>query len=324
MNTKFSTIVRHPIKILRTKILCEYFKTKKYKSLVDKKLCHAVDLQWKYSYGHKFPWNNPRDLNEKITWLLAKTDTSLWSKYADKYNVRSFVESKGYGCNLTKCYGVWNNVEDIDFEALPDKFVIKCTHDCGSTYIVNKKTCNYTELKAKLTFHLERRFGYETCEPHYLKIKPQIIAEEYLEDVSSSDNSSSLIDYKFWCFNGHTDYVLICYDRHRESNGHVTSTRMVYDVIDWHPRKDMLSHDLQNQNFKPLCKPKNFEEMVSMAKDLSLGFPVVRIDLYNVNGKIYFGEMTFTSNCGRNTSYSEKALLQLGEKIDINNIKVIR
>lgn len=321
MNTKLSTFMRHPIRILRIKILSDFFRTKWYEKVVDKNLCRAVDLQWLCAYGHTFPWNNPQDLNEKITWLLAKTDTGLWSAYADKYGVRDYISQKGYGKNLTKCYGVWNSADDINFDSLPEMFVIKCTHDCGSTYIIDKKVCNYAELKKKLKCHLEKKFGYETCEPHYLKIKPQIVAEEYLDD---SNNSSSLIDYKFWCYNGHTDYVLVCYDRYREENGHVTSTRMVYDVNDWHPRKDMLSVDLQRQNFKPLPKPENFENMVSMAKDLSLGFPIVRVDLYNVNGKIYFGEMTFTSNCGRNTSYSNDALFSLGSQVDISNVKIIR
>lgn len=316
---------KHPIRITITKILSEFFKTQRYRNIVDHNPKRAIDLQWLCNYGKQFPWDNPRTLNEKIQWLQVYSDTSLWSKYSDKYEVRKFIQEKGYNDILVKCYGIWESVEDIDFDNLPDKFVIKCTHDTGSTYIVDKNSTNIKELKSIIGKHLKTPFGYLSCEPHYLKIKPRIIAEELLENKEDGDFvSSSLVDYKIWCFNGKPHIGLICYDRHRNSDGHMKSIRDLYRLNPWEPCRELLSSNCRNQHFRNVPQPKNLERLLSIAEDLATGFPEVRVDFYNINGRIYFGELTFTSNCGRSDLYSNEALLEMGNCINLDIIKSIK
>jgi len=316
------SIFKHPIRIVRTKLLCELFKTQLYRKLVLENPQRAIDLQWIYNYGKWFPWNNPQTLNEKIQWLQVYSDTTLWSVYSDKYEVRNYIQKKGYKDILVKCYGVWNSVDEIDYNSLPDKFVIKCTHDSGSTYIVNKEKTDFKVLNQILKKHLETPFGYFSCEPHYLRIKPRIIAEELLENQNDDGfMSSSLVDYKIWCFNGKPYIGLICYDRHRDATGHMKSVRDLYNLNPWKPCRDLMSLDCRNQNFRDVPQPKNLERLLSIAEDLATGFPEVRVDFYNINGRIFFGELTFTSNCGRSDLYSNEALLKMGDCINLDIIK---
>ena len=131
----------HPIRTIKALFFIHYIlPTDRWKEIVDTDRKKAFDMKWNRYYRKKFLWNNPRTLNEKLTWLAAMTDTSKWTKYSDKYEVRKYIESLGLKDILTECYGVWDHAEDIDFESLPDKFVVKCTHDCESTIIVRDKS----------------------------------------------------------------------------------------------------------------------------------------------------------------------------------------
>ena len=162
--------------------------------------------------GYDINWGNPRTLNEKINWLKIYSDTSTWTLLADKYKVREFVKNRVGDNVLVKLFGVWEKSEDIDFEALPNKFVLKTNHGAGTVCVVNDKSkLNTYEICQKLDSWLKLRFGYKTFEPHYLKIKPLIIAEELLENDSSF--SSSLVDYKVYCFDGKPYCILVCSDR---------------------------------------------------------------------------------------------------------------
>ena len=305
---------------IRNKIYYELFRSKYYKLLVENNPVKAMDLMWKGYYRHSFDWDNPQTLDEKITWLSIKSDTSMWSKCTDKYEVREYVEKKGLGEYLVKCYGLWSQVEEIDYDKLPNKFVIKCTHDSGSTYIVRDKTqYDLQQLNVRLKRHLEKIQGYVSCEPHYLTIKPRIIAEDLLDNDDSI--SSSIIDYKIWCFNQKPYFALVCYDRDVHKH---TTILDIYNLDPWYPMRDKLADSLQNQRFKNIPKPKNLEEMIDVAVHLSEGFPQVRVDLYNVNGKIYFSELTFTSCAGRHFTYSPQAQLEMGNAIDISQVKTIR
>ena len=129
---------RHPIKTVKTKLYVEYFKSVFYRHLINNDPQKAVNMQWKCYFGKTFPWSNPYTLDEKIQWLSAMTDTTQWSLCSDKYEVRHYVESKGYRDIIIPSYGCYEQIEDIDFSVLPTKFVIKCTHDQGSTYLVDK------------------------------------------------------------------------------------------------------------------------------------------------------------------------------------------
>ena len=159
-------------------------------------------------------FNNPRDLNEKINWCKFYSDTSMWGKLADKYAVRGYVKEKGLEDILVKLYGVWDDVDKIDFESLPDSFILKSNNGSGTNLIVNNKAdLDLEKTRKLLKGWLETPFGYKLGEPHYLTIKPMIIAEELLDASKQHISTSSLIDYKFFCANGEPSYILVIPER---------------------------------------------------------------------------------------------------------------
>lgn len=264
-----------------------------------------IDREWLHQYGHRIDWENPRNINEKIQWLICYSDTTKWSELSDKYLVRNFIKEKGFNNILTNLYGVWEDPSYIDFESLPEKFVLKCNHDSASTRIINKSQ-GY-DKNALIYFYknrLKQKFGYKCCEPHYNRIRPLVIAEEYLEE----DNGfSSINDYKFWCFDGKVYYVSVMFDRANE-----TVRETVYD-INWNAHPEFIESSKHYKSDERLLpQPVRFKEMIHIASTLSKGFPEVRVDLYEVNGKIYFGEMTFTSTAGR-MGYVDSFLEELGK-----------
>lgn len=252
-------------------------------------------------------WEHPVDLNEKINWLKFNTDTTKWSELADKYAVRKFIEEKGFGQYLVPLLGVWNNADQIDFSKLPESFVLKTNNGAGTVMVVGDKTkINEHEVREQLNKWLKKQFGLNQAEPHYLKIKPLIIAEAVLREKNPF--SSSLIDYKIWCFDGKAFGTWACYNRYR----FVADTE--WHDLEWNYRPEwsvFTEHYKDGHGRVP--KPKNYESMISFAEELSKGFPQVRVDLYNIDGQIYFGEMTFTSAGGHNNFYSEQVLLEMGK-----------
>lgn len=303
--------------IVYNKIFADIRRSKWYARQVEKNPRLAVNIKW-LALNHKlFPWDNPQTSDEKIAWLQVNTDTSLWTQLADKYEVRKYVEEKvGGGGILIPCYGVWDRVEDIDFDSLPNEFVIKCTHDSGSTHIVRDKSKeNIEALRQELRKYFDRKIGHMTFEPHYLKIKPRIMAEKLLVNDGNFE-STSLVDYKMFCFDGEPYKCLICYDRHRKEDGHVASVLDIYSLSPWtHTRDDLV---VQNKNFRDFPEPANLNIIIDVCRKLSKGFPQVRIDLYNVNGHVYFGEMTFTDGSGiNNDCYTKAAMLEMGKRITL-------
>ena len=252
-------------------------------------------------------WEHPVDLNEKINWLKFNTDTTKWSELADKYAVRKYIEEKGFGRYLVPLLGVWNNADQIDFSKLPKSFVLKTNNGAGTVMVVEEKTkINELEVREQLNKWLKKQFGLKQAEPHYLRIKPLIIAEAVLKEKNPF--SSSLIDYKIWCFDGKAFGTWACYNRHR----FVADTE--WHDLEWNYRPEwsvFTEHYKDGHGRVP--KPKNYESMISFAEELSKGFPQVRVDLYNIGGQIYFGELTFTSAGGHNNFYSDEVLLEMGK-----------
>ena len=281
--------------------------------LIDHHPRKVIDEIWLRDFGYTVDWSNPRDLNEKIEWLICYGDTSLWPQLADKFKVRKFVEEKGYAHLLTKLYGKWDKAKDIDFESLPDHFVLKCNHDSGSTCIVNKSDCfDNNHIVDKFEKHLKNKYGFKECEPHYNKIKPLVIAEELLP-LNNDQHSISLIDYKVWCFHGKPFCVWTVYNRTKES-----MYTNVYD-LNWkvHPEWSIFN-DFYRDGKGVLLPPECLDEMLNVAADLSKGFPQVRVDFYVVNKHLYFGEMTFTSMCGRMPYFTKDYLEIMGQQVKIS------
>ena len=271
-----------------------------------------ISRKWKRKFGYSIDWKHPRDINEKIQWLLVYSDTSEWTRLADKYKVREYVKEKGLENLLVPLYGVWETTEEIDFDRLPDRFVIKCNHDYGSTIIVDKNDIYYNRkaICEKLDKCLKRGFDYNG-ELHYRGIPRKIIAERYLE-MSDSEKalSSSIIDYKVWCFNGKPCFIITMYNRTKDSLFHEA-----YD-LNWnaHPEYLVPTSHCRIGNDK-IPKPKSFSEMMEAASILSKGFPEVRVDFYEIDGRLFFGEMTFTSWEGMMMQYTPEYRKILGDLV---------
>lgn len=263
---------------------------------------------YKTTLGKVANFHEPADLNEKIQWLMFYTDTRLWTLLADKYAVREYVRERVGEKYLIPILGKWDRAEDIDFESLPEKFVIKPNNGSYDTIICrNKKNANMNEIRDKMAYSLSNKFGYENAEPHYLHIPPCIVAEELLE----TDEIGGLKDYKIWCFDGKPHCIFLCANRDMEHH----HADFVYYDLNWQSHKEYLN--IKYASSFESSKPVNLDELLLVASKLSQGLPQVRVDLYDINGKIYFGEMTLSSNFGMMPYFSSDALVEMGKLVKL-------
>ena len=312
----------HPIRTLKALYFIHCVEhTEKWKELVDKDPKKAIEMKWNRFYRRKFPWKNPRTLNEKVTWMEVMTDTSKWTEYTDKYEVRKHIEALGLKEILTECYGVWERVEEIDFDKLPNKFVLKCTHDCGSTVIVpDKSKMNKEAVLDFLGKCVSKRYGYDSGEPHYTLIKPRLMAESLIEmDNTDEFSSATTVDHKIRCIDGKAQYDMVCYDRKLDSgSGGGKTVYDLYDIHTWTPMRQYLAD--RGVEYKDVPRPENLEKMIEIAEKIAQGFPQVRVDLYNVKGKIYFGEMTFFAFSGMNNHFTMEFQRMIGDRIQLPQV----
>lgn len=255
---------------------------------------------------------NPKDINEKILYLKLYTDTTMWTLLADKFEVRKYVQEKGLSKYLIGLIGKWTNVEDINFSLLPKSFIFKANNGCGKNSnlkIDDVKQVDINRVKHILNEWLnEKHVGVLAAEPQYKNMKPCIIAEELLPN---EDGQKSPVDYKIWCFNGKAKYIFVCSDR--DENG---TDIMLYD-LNWNPMPEVCVVDSRYRKGEILPKPQNLDEMIKVAEILTESFPCVRLDLYNIKGQIYFGEMTFTSLGGMMNYFTPKFLRKMGSLVDL-------
>lgn len=267
-------------------------------------------------FKRKLDLKHPVDLNEKILWSKLYSDTSKWVDLADKYKVRSYVESLGLGQTLVKLHAVWHSAEEVDFEPLPDRFIIKANNGDGkgTNKIINKRDLTpklIESYKSMIREWLTRKnIGALHAEPHYKHMRPCVIAEEVLP---LEEGQSSLTDYKLWCINGKCEYIWVCGDR---SAGGNSAKVLTYDT-GWNPHPEFSVFNSDYLQGEPVARPENLNLMIETAEKLSKGFPVLRVDLYNIKGKIYFGELTFTSQGGFMDFYKPEFLKMLGSKVNI-------
>ena len=256
---------------------------------------------------------HPQTLNEKILYMSLCTDTTLWTRLADKYNVRGYIEECGLSEMLVPLYGHWTNSNDIDLKLLPDSFVLKTTHGCGDIFVVrDKSVLDFDRIKMTLNKSVNSVYGDLEGGKHYMRIIPSIIAEELLvNDDNSKKYSSSLIDYKIWCFNGKPYYIMTCTNRINDS-----VELQLYDTK-WNICDYYIKSSSHYKLGRKIPAPSNLQEMLKVAEKLAKPFPVVRVDLYNINGKIYFGEMTFTSLGGLMNYYTDEFQKITGRLIEL-------
>lgn len=224
--------------------------------------------------------NPPITYNEKLQWLKLNWNNSSYTQLVDKFEVKKHVASFLGEEYIIPTLGVWESFDDIDFTKLPNQFVLKCTHDSGGVVICkDKNTFNYRKARKLLTNNLNQNFYYIGREYPYKEVKPQIIAEKFMLDESGVE----LKDYKFFCFNGEVKFLFIASERFIDTKFDFYDAEFNhYPFLQGHPNSK-----------KEIMKPKNFDEMKSIASRLSKGMLHVRIDLYDIAGKIYFGEYTF-------------------------------
>ena len=277
-------------------------------------------MRFRKYFHRKMNLKDPQDINEKISWLELFTDTTEWARCSDKYAVRGFVKERGLESILNDLYGKWDKAEDIDWNALPSQFILKTNNGSGTVKVIGDKTkVDKPRLVKELNSWLALDCSASTTEYHYRQITPCIIAEKLLYPTPDEQKiSHTLLDYKIWCFNGKPYCCWVCYDREGEH-----TNVMTYD-LEWnaHPEWSIFNEHYRQGQILP--KPKNFDQMIDAAQKLSAGFPVVRVDLYNIDGKVYFGELTFTSLGGTMNFYTDEFLLKMGQQIDLSGVDKIK
>ena len=281
-------------------ILVKILKDIRY--ILPKKLAHK--MLYKNVMNKKLNLKEPKDFNEKIQYLMLYKYGELETKLADKYKVREYIENKGYKDILTKLYGVYHSPENINVKKLPNEFVIKTNHGYGNVFICyDKEKFKLEDCKKKLKKALKGNFAKSQLEYHYSPIKPLIICEEYIND----GNGKNPLDYKIYCFNGKPECILMCSNREKE-------LKLDYYDLEWNYLD--YARDEYKSN-KRIEKPKNLNRMIEIASELSKDMSFVRVDLYNVDGKIYFGELTFTPAAGMVKYNTQEALDYLGKLIKL-------
>ncbi|MCM1521001.1 MAG: hypothetical protein NC098_09465 [Lachnoclostridium sp.] len=259
--------------------------------------------------GRKADMANPKDLNEKILWLEFNTDTTKWSELSDKIAVYDYVRARGLEDILLPIYGVYDTADEISFEQLPDSFVIKSNNGWAQTIIVRDKSAeDEAKIKRTTAQWLKSGFSTSSAEPHYSRIRPKLLAQQLIP----TKDGVTPVDYKFMCFGGKPEYCLVCTERNTDN---FNCKLAMYSLPDWKSHSHHIVED--ERDCSDIPRPENLDEMIGVAAALSENFPFVRVDLYNNNGKIWFGEMTFTPAAARITYFDSELMLALGQLIEI-------
>ena len=259
-----------------------------------------LKLLYRIKTGRTLHLKNPKTYSEKLNWLKVYDRNPLYSKLVDKYEVRNYVKEHIGSEYLIPLLGVWDDFEDIDFSNLPNEFVLKCTHDYGSVVLVkDKNSMDKIQVRNAINDELKYNFYYRGREWAYKNVKPRIIAEQYM-----SDENERLIDYKFFCFGGKVEFMFVATGRGKD---------LRFDFFSREFEHLPTTNGVPNADVIPQ-KPKLFEQMIEIAETLSKDIPNVRVDLYEINGKIYFSEMTFYHNGGMFAFEPYEMDIKLGEK----------
>lgn len=246
-----------------------------------------LKIMFKLALNKKLNISNPQTFNEKLQWLKLYDRKPLYTTIVDKYEVKEYIANIIGQEYIIPTLGIWYSVEEIELDKLPNQFVLKCTHDSGSIVICKDKSkLDFEATKKKLKKGLDRNLFWYGREWPYKDVKPRIIAEAYMEDF----NAHELIDYKFMCFNGVVKCSFTCSERFTESGLKVTFFDKDWNVMPFE------RHYPASKN--PPKKPINYSKMLRFSKELSKGIPFVRVDFYEINGKLYFGELTLYPGCG--------------------------
>jgi len=268
--------------------------------------------EFRLRMGRPLNLQAPQTFNEKIQWLKLNDRNPLYTILVDKYAVKKWVAEKIGEQYVIPTLGVWSVFSDIIFDKLPNQFVLKCTHDSGGLIVVkDKNSLDLSLAQKKIEDCLRRNFYYEGREWPYKNVPPRIIAEKFLDD-----NGHVPVDYKVYCFNGEPYKVMLCLDRDKDE-----PTKFYSFDFKW----NLLRHNLRGKKAPEgftLPKPKSLDLMYETAKKLSQGIPFVRVDFYDLNGHMYFGEMTFYPDSGFDAAILPEIDQLYGSMIDLNGLNI--
>lgn len=255
--------------------------------------------------GYRMNFDNPKTFNEKLNWMKLYHRIPRYSLMADKYEVKKIVSANIGDQYVVENYGCWNSFDDINFESLPNQFVLKCNHNSGGAIICkDKKSFDYQKAKQIINISLKKNYFNNYREWPYKNIKPKIIADKYLDDHSGRE----LNDYKFWCFNGVPKYMYCTVKTNKE--------QIFENFYDMEFNEVPINHGFPRRD-PEFEKPAAFELMKDLARKLSKGIPFVRIDFFYVDNRVYFGEYTFYDWAGLQPFSSYEMDLKLGELINL-------
>lgn len=271
------------------------FLKKGYYAILKKLPTSAIaHIEFLRSYHRILDLKKPRYFGEKMQWIKIFADLDQYAKYADKYKVQTYVEETVGAKYLIGLIGAYDRAEEVPFSRLPERFVLKVNHGSGYNIICKDKSqLDIEQTKKQLNKWMTEDYAAIKGEEQYRKIERKIICEEYMED-----DSGGLLDYKLFCFNGKVKMIEVCF-------GRFTDFKIDFYDTNW-KRLPILSGNPRNgrkNSDKPIQRPACADTMVEIAEKLSEPFPFVRTDLYVVNGKTYFGELTFTCGSGSRPFY---------------------
>lgn len=297
-HNKIKQLIKNPY------ILFNYLGSKHLLNWVPDKI--YLQLQFRARMNKKLNLKNPQTFNEKLQWLKLYDRDPKYIKLTDKLEVRKYINEKIGDKYLIPILGVYNDFDEIDFDQLPNQFVLKCTHDSGGVVICKDKSqFDIKKAKNKINKHFNRNYYYGKREWPYKFINPKIICEKYMVD----DSGTELKDFKFMCFNGEPKCLLVASNRNRPGGLKIDFYDMEWNLLPFerhYPRSGI-----------EIPKPKSFDEMVILARKLSENIPFVRVDFYEVNGQPYFGELTFYPGSGYLEFTPEKFDYLLGSWLEL-------
>lgn len=276
-----------------------------------KRLSDKTYLELKYYafMGKRPNLKQPRTFNEKLQWLKLFDRKDIYTTMVDKAAAKQYVAGIIGEKYIIPTLGVWDHFDDIDFDELPVQFVLKCTHDSGGLVIcLDRGKFDKEAARHKIEKSLKRDYFFLHREWPYKNVKPRIIAEQYMKD----EETNELRDYKFFCFNGIVRAMFVATERQKEG------TEVKFDFYDADFQHLPIQQGHPNADV-PIAKPRGFERMKALAEKLSAGIPHVRVDFYSVNGKVYFGELTFSHFAGFVPFQPEKWDEVFGEWIILPN-----
>ena len=248
-----------------------------------------VKLMYRLKTGRVLNIKNPITFDDKMQWLKLYDRNPFYTQLVDKYEVRKYIAKNIGEEYLFQLLGVWDRVDDIDFSKLPMQFVLKCTHDSGSVYICkDKNKFDIEKVKKEISKALKKNYYYHGREWIYKNIKPRIICEKYMVDK----NGVAAIDHKFMCFNGKAKFSYLCLNRNS-----TTGTKVDCYDMNW---KELTLEINSRKSGTITPKPNNFNKMIEIAEKISNKIIFLRVDFYNIDGKLYLGELTFYLYSGWN------------------------